>query len=81
MGWTSKLAQHEASVVDHRLTWLLAGQPFAIPCLFQNVITTRSGKGEAVLDPEAYKHAAAVLPCRSAACSAFAVWLGVLGLR
>ena len=72
-----KLSQHEDNVINHRLTWLLAGQPLLF-LAYSNVITTRVGKGEAMLDPEAYKHAAAVLPWVGGLL-AFAVWLGVLG--
>ena len=72
-----KLSQHEDSVINHRLTWLLASQPLLF-LAYSNVIRTRVGKGEAMLDPEAYKHAAAVLPWVGGLL-AFAVWLGVLG--
>ena len=72
-----KLSHHEDDVINHRLNWLLAGQPLLF-LAYANVITAKVGKDETIFDPVAYKHAAVMIPWLGGLL-AFGVWLGVLG--
>jgi hypothetical protein len=72
------LAHFEDTVIYHRLTWLLAGQPLLF-LAYATVVTAKTANGEQLVIPgPAISLAAKYLPW-AGGFMAFFVWLGVLG--
>ncbi|MFO0954753.1 MAG: hypothetical protein U0835_27040 [Isosphaeraceae bacterium] len=72
-----RLTRHEDDVINHRLTWLLAGQPLLF-LAYGNIVTAKLGVGEKLVEPGAVSAAREWIPL-TGGLMALAVWFGVLG--
>ena len=72
-----RLAHHEDGLVNHRLTWLLAGQPLLF-LAYATAATVKQGQTEKLLSEDARQATLFWIPIAGIALSA-AVWIGVWG--
>jgi hypothetical protein len=70
--------RHEDILINHRLTWLFAGQPFLLMAYATIVTAKRNTEAERFLAPEHYERALHVIPVVGAFL-AIGVFLGILG--